>query len=265
MPSKPDQSQYNKAQSSQDTKWDDKNWESPETNTAGSVQRSGYQETHNKSKNYNTQYLNSEKSRGRGRNVTFNRTQNTRDPKENFTESERYSGNQGSGSKFFSNKPWEHSKDSGTHSMQTRSSQKRGDSNLESERRSENQNRPNRSSSLFKKDDRHFSRDESNRNRNASKQYDSWNDTTFQSEGNTFDWNATDSEVTDFEDKKLTKNECDEEYEKFCEQLKKHKIKEFQKVEEEQSDLFEMPLDFCLAHCVAEDMNMGSGIAVTFR
>ncbi|XP_044269461.1 uncharacterized protein LOC123014415 [Tribolium madens] len=37
------------------------------------------------------------------------------------------------------------------------------------------------------------------------------------------------------------------------------------KTKEIVSNLFEMPDDYSLAHCVAEDMNMGSGIAVQFR
>ncbi|XP_064211328.1 uncharacterized protein LOC661444 isoform X2 [Tribolium castaneum] len=37
------------------------------------------------------------------------------------------------------------------------------------------------------------------------------------------------------------------------------------KIKEIVSNLFEMPDDYSLAHCVAEDMNMGSGIAVQFR
>ena len=39
----------------------------------------------------------------------------------------------------------------------------------------------------------------------------------------------------------------------------------FHKVKEIQGDLFSMPESFSFAHCVAEDMNMGSGIAVQFR
>lgn len=36
-------------------------------------------------------------------------------------------------------------------------------------------------------------------------------------------------------------------------------------VVEKFGDLFEAPEDNALAHCVAEDMSMGSGIATTFR
>jgi hypothetical protein len=40
---------------------------------------------------------------------------------------------------------------------------------------------------------------------------------------------------------------------------------EYVKTKEITSDLFEMPEEYSLAHCVAEDMNMGAGIAVRFR
>jgi len=43
------------------------------------------------------------------------------------------------------------------------------------------------------------------------------------------------------------------------------KIKEFKVVDEVEADLFEQPDDFSLAHCVAEDLRMGSGIAVAFK
>jgi hypothetical protein len=36
-------------------------------------------------------------------------------------------------------------------------------------------------------------------------------------------------------------------------------------VKEVTGDLFEAPKEFSLAHCVASDMRMGSGIAVNFR
>lgn len=42
-------------------------------------------------------------------------------------------------------------------------------------------------------------------------------------------------------------------------------IKEFKVVNEVEGDLFEQPDDFSLAHCVAEDLRMGSGIAVAFK
>lgn len=259
MPCRPDQIQHNEAQISQ------------ETDTVESQECWDNQETYNQRKNYNTQVSNSEKSHGRGR------MQNKRDPKDdNITESKQYSRNQdASNNRFMLHKPWERTNNSGSHRMQTRGGQKRDDSNVESERYLENQNRPKRSGSSYKNDDGGFSRDsrsriddtnsERNGNQNTSKQqYDPWSDSTTECEGNntSVDWNNTEnSDTFDADDKKLTKNECDEEFYKFC----KHKIQEFQKVEEEQGDLFAQPLDYCLAHCVAEDMNMGSGIAVTFR
>lgn len=36
-------------------------------------------------------------------------------------------------------------------------------------------------------------------------------------------------------------------------------------LEEINEDLFELPNEFSLAHCVAEDLRMGAGIAVTFK
>ncbi|XP_066149850.1 biorientation of chromosomes in cell division protein 1-like 1 isoform X2 [Euwallacea fornicatus] len=42
-------------------------------------------------------------------------------------------------------------------------------------------------------------------------------------------------------------------------------IKEFKVVNEIVGDLFDQPKDFSLAHCVAEDLRMGSGIAVAFK
>ncbi|XP_066246289.1 E3 ubiquitin-protein ligase RBBP6-like isoform X2 [Euwallacea similis] len=42
-------------------------------------------------------------------------------------------------------------------------------------------------------------------------------------------------------------------------------IKEFKIVNEIFGDLFDQPKDFSLAHCVAEDLRMGSGIAVAFK
>ncbi|PSN50753.1 hypothetical protein C0J52_01172 [Blattella germanica] len=41
--------------------------------------------------------------------------------------------------------------------------------------------------------------------------------------------------------------------------------KNYKKVQETSGDLFEAPTDYSLAHCVAEDLRMGSGIAVNFR
>lgn len=58
----------------------------------------------------------------------------------------------------------------------------------------------------------------------------------------------------------------DHQFDKFNKGLqdeKKHHV--FIKVNEIEGDLFAMSKDYALAHCVAEDMAMGSGIAVQFR
>ncbi|XP_031355947.1 uncharacterized protein LOC116180204 isoform X2 [Photinus pyralis] len=58
----------------------------------------------------------------------------------------------------------------------------------------------------------------------------------------------------------------DKGYDQFCESLRrlKHSNVTYTKVVEIQEDLFNMSTEYSLAHCVAEDMNMGSGIAVRF-
>ncbi|CAH1170078.1 unnamed protein product [Phaedon cochleariae] len=57
----------------------------------------------------------------------------------------------------------------------------------------------------------------------------------------------------------------DDEYRQFEEEYRKNERREPVKVEEIEKDLFEMPSDYSLGHCVAEDMRMGSGIAVKFK
>ncbi|KAJ3660383.1 hypothetical protein Zmor_004833 [Zophobas morio] len=59
----------------------------------------------------------------------------------------------------------------------------------------------------------------------------------------------------------------DIEFLQYEDEFLSHKghIGEYTKVREVFSDLFDAPEDYSLAHCVAEDMNMGSGIAVQFR
>jgi hypothetical protein len=42
-------------------------------------------------------------------------------------------------------------------------------------------------------------------------------------------------------------------------------MKNYKKIKEVDGDLFEAPKEYSLAHCVAADMRMGSGIAVNFR
>ncbi|XP_028135817.2 uncharacterized protein LOC114330619 [Diabrotica virgifera virgifera] len=59
--------------------------------------------------------------------------------------------------------------------------------------------------------------------------------------------------------------EEDDEYKQFLEELQSKTTPDFSKIQEENRDLFDMPEDWSLAHCVAEDLRMGSGIAVVFR
>ncbi|KAG5889537.1 hypothetical protein JTB14_036628 [Gonioctena quinquepunctata] len=67
---------------------------------------------------------------------------------------------------------------------------------------------------------------------------------------------------TDFYDRSFEKE--DVEYKEFRDKFIKENI-DFVKVTEKEKDLFEMPKDYSLGHCVAEDMRMGSGIAVNFK
>lgn len=57
----------------------------------------------------------------------------------------------------------------------------------------------------------------------------------------------------------------DKEYKMFCEEERRKEKVEFVRVKEIEADLFAMEKEYSLAHCVAEDMRMGSGIAVTFK
>nr|CAH7738098.1 unnamed protein product [Callosobruchus chinensis] len=57
----------------------------------------------------------------------------------------------------------------------------------------------------------------------------------------------------------------DPEYEAFCEILRRDEEVKYIKVQEISGDLFEMPKEYSLGHCVAEDLSMGSGIAVQFK
>ncbi|KAK4872808.1 hypothetical protein RN001_014837 [Aquatica leii] len=64
----------------------------------------------------------------------------------------------------------------------------------------------------------------------------------------------------------VSKEHTDKEFDKFNNLYKEKKFREssFVKIKEIQEDLFNLPSTFSLAHCVAEDMSMGSGIAVQF-
>ncbi|KAJ8949319.1 hypothetical protein NQ318_006744 [Aromia moschata] len=57
----------------------------------------------------------------------------------------------------------------------------------------------------------------------------------------------------------------DVEYKKYLDEKRKKGEVEYRRVKEIQQDLFAMSKEYSLAHCVAEDMRMGSGIAVTFK
>lgn len=57
----------------------------------------------------------------------------------------------------------------------------------------------------------------------------------------------------------------DEEYKEFQMEVKSMKRVPCTKIIEEEKDLFDMSTEYSLAHCVAEDMRMGSGIAVQFK
>lgn len=63
----------------------------------------------------------------------------------------------------------------------------------------------------------------------------------------------------------LEENLADSEYKEF--QRARHKMDKvvFDKVIEIEEDLFKMPEEYSLGHCVATDMRMGSGIAVAFK
>ncbi|XP_018569525.1 putative uncharacterized protein DDB_G0282133 isoform X2 [Anoplophora glabripennis] len=83
------------------------------------------------------------------------------------------------------------------------------------------------------------------------------------SEGNKDDWNKESPRNRNIFDKRS--ESTDKEYKMFLEEERRNEKVIFVRVEEIQQDLFEMPKDYSLGHCVAEDMRMGSGIAVTFK
>lgn len=63
-----------------------------------------------------------------------------------------------------------------------------------------------------------------------------------------------------------SRDELEEEFDQFYKSQKKSLDGlAFKRVNEQEGDLFQLGDEYSLAHCVAEDMNMGSGIAVTFR
>ncbi|CAH1985190.1 unnamed protein product [Acanthoscelides obtectus] len=57
----------------------------------------------------------------------------------------------------------------------------------------------------------------------------------------------------------------DSEYKLFEATERSNKEMKYVRVEEKTTDLFEMPKEYSLGHCVAEDLSMGSGIAVHFK
>lgn len=65
-------------------------------------------------------------------------------------------------------------------------------------------------------------------------------------------------------DKNSSFQDRDEDFEKFRANLNKVKM-DFGKVKEITGDLFSAPKEYSLAHCVAEDLSMGAGIALSFR
>nr|XP_023014400.1 uncharacterized protein LOC111504128 isoform X2 [Leptinotarsa decemlineata] len=71
---------------------------------------------------------------------------------------------------------------------------------------------------------------------------------------------------------KIKMHEYDRSYEKTDDEYKEFNLKfrwnedyKYVKVIEKEQDLFMMPKEYSLGHCVAEDLRMGSGIAVTFK
>ncbi|CAG9766890.1 unnamed protein product [Ceutorhynchus assimilis] len=69
--------------------------------------------------------------------------------------------------------------------------------------------------------------------------------------------------VTSYLDDSVEKEKRDKEYDMWDNHWEE--IDDFKIVCEIQGNLFEQPKDFSLAHCVAEDLRMGSGIAVDFK
>lgn len=63
------------------------------------------------------------------------------------------------------------------------------------------------------------------------------------------------------------KNEPEEldNYHKFEQLYINRKLKNVKQLKEEHGDLFQYSNEYALAHCVAEDMHMNAGIAITFR
>lgn len=65
--------------------------------------------------------------------------------------------------------------------------------------------------------------------------------------------------------KKLFLGDITQEQKSFLEYYDSKEAANYSIVREEDMNLFDSGEEFALAHCVAEDMNMGSGIAVEFR
>jgi len=70
--------------------------------------------------------------------------------------------------------------------------------------------------------------------------------------------------IRPYSNKNYTRITGDKELDEFWKFWKTCTEDSFVKVEEIQEDLFKMPDEYALAHCVAEDMIMGRGIAVQF-
>ncbi|KAL1490552.1 hypothetical protein ABEB36_013228 [Hypothenemus hampei] len=70
--------------------------------------------------------------------------------------------------------------------------------------------------------------------------------------------------VSKFERKYTNEDDsCKNDYENW--EKNWNNVQKFTVVKEINADLFDQSLDFSLAHCVAEDLRMGSGIATTFK
>lgn len=63
----------------------------------------------------------------------------------------------------------------------------------------------------------------------------------------------------------MSSSRKESEYETFQKLYNTRELEGLEEYTEEFGDLFDVSKDHALAHCVAEDMNMGSGIAVRFR
>lgn len=102
------------------------------------------------------------------------------------------------------------------------------------------------------------------KNYNADNSYNSRdNNRSYQRSDRDWDRDRKDQKFKHFENN--AEFDRDEEYDKFNKLFRTKQLKHLDKIEEKFGDLFEATKDFSLAHCVAEDLNMGSGIAVRFK